>query len=311
MGQGVRRHPRRRHGQGRRLRARRRGRRAQDPGVGLQEDRHPRVDHQGAGARVRQAVHLDPALLRRLHGARPVLARARPPRVHPARHAGPRRPRRAPVAVLVLRHAARRVPRELPLLQPVAQRGPAHPGAQQRRRVGHAEHPQDAHPGGHPRRRDPALRRHRRPERRDRGPVHRLPVPGACREGRLAPAHDLDRHAVPHHLLEPRQLDHRGAPRPEHRVHGRAAPLARERLPLRRPHPPRQHHDGGRGHRHQRAPGAAVPDVHAAGEGHRAHRRVHERLRDRDRHRREARPQGRGHLRQDRTTTSRKRSTAT
>ena len=92
------------------------------PGVGLEEDRDPRVDDQGAGARVRQAVHLDPPLLRRLDGPRPVLARARPSRVHPARHAGPRRPRRAPVAVLVLRHASRRGSRELPLLQPVAQR---------------------------------------------------------------------------------------------------------------------------------------------------------------------------------------------
>ena len=110
----------------------------------------PRVDDQGAGARVRQAVHLHPALLRRLDGPRPVLARARPPRVHPARHAGPRRPRRAPVAVLVLRHATRRGPRELPLLQPVAQSRPAHPRAEQRRRLGHAEHPQDADPGGHP-----------------------------------------------------------------------------------------------------------------------------------------------------------------
>ena len=103
-----------------------------------------------------QEVHLDPALLRRLDGPRPVLARARPARVHPARHAGPRRPRRAPVAVLVLRHAARRGARELPLLQPDAERRPAHPGAQQRRRLGHAEHPQDAHPGGHPQQRRPS-----------------------------------------------------------------------------------------------------------------------------------------------------------
>ena len=56
VGQGVRRDPRRRHGQGRRLRARRGGRRAQDPGVGLQEDHHPRVDDQGARARVRRST---------------------------------------------------------------------------------------------------------------------------------------------------------------------------------------------------------------------------------------------------------------
>ena len=111
LGQGVRGDPRRRHGQGRRLRPRRGRRRPQDPGVGLQEDRDPGVDDQGAWRASSPSNDLDPPLLRRLDGPRPVLARARPARVHPSRHAGPRRPRRAPVADHVLRHAARRGPR--------------------------------------------------------------------------------------------------------------------------------------------------------------------------------------------------------
>ena len=101
------------------------------------------------------------------------------------------------------------------------------------------------------------------------------------------------------HLLESRQLDHRGSSRPEHRVLRGAAPVAGERLPVRRPHPPGQHHDGSRRLPHQRPPGSALPDVHAAGQGDRAARRVHERLRDRPRCGRQARPEGEAHPRQD------------
>ena len=148
---------------------------------------------------------------------------------------------------------------------PALSERPAHARPEQRRRLGHAAHPQDPHPGGHPQRRAARLLRHRRAERGDRGPVHQVPVPDPQGRGRHRAPHDLDRHALPHHLLEPRQLDHRGPSRREHRVHRGAAPVAGERLPLRRHHPAGQHHDRGRGHRHQRPAGTALPDVHAAG----------------------------------------------
>ena len=58
LGQGVRRDPRRRHGQGRGLRARRRRRHPEVARVGLAQVRRARVDHQGARARVRgKQVH--------------------------------------------------------------------------------------------------------------------------------------------------------------------------------------------------------------------------------------------------------------
>ena len=44
-------------------------------------------------------------------------------------------------------------------------------------------------------------------------------------------------------------------------MHRRAAPLARERLPVRRHHPAGQHHARSRGHRHQHPAGSALPDA--------------------------------------------------
>ena len=54
LGQGVRRDPRRRHGQGRGLRARRRRRRPEVARMGRAQVRRARVDHQGARPRVRR-----------------------------------------------------------------------------------------------------------------------------------------------------------------------------------------------------------------------------------------------------------------
>ena len=138
LGQGVRRDPRRRHGQGRGLRARRRRRRPEDARVGLAEVRRARVDHQGARPRVRQAsAPRSCHYFGGSHDPRPVLARARPPRVHPARHAGPRRPRRAPVADRVLRHAARRGSRRTSATStPSLSDAPARARPEQRRRLG-------------------------------------------------------------------------------------------------------------------------------------------------------------------------------
>ena len=86
---------------------------------------------------------------------------------------------------------------------------------------------------------------------------------------------------------------------PKHRVRGRPAPVAGERLPLRRPDPAGQHDARGRGHRHQHPAGPALPERRHPGAGHPADRRVEERLRDRPGDRREA---GDGRAVQRRTT---------
>ena len=60
------------------LRHGRRGRRAQDPAVGLAQVRRAGVDHQGSGPRLGQEDGHHRPLLRRRHGPRPVLPRAGP-----------------------------------------------------------------------------------------------------------------------------------------------------------------------------------------------------------------------------------------
>ena len=75
----------------------------QDAGMGLDEMRRAGMDDQGPGQGVGQEDNLHHPLLRRLHDPRPVLARARPAGVHPARHAGTRRARRPPVPDNLLR----------------------------------------------------------------------------------------------------------------------------------------------------------------------------------------------------------------
>ena len=177
---------------------------------------------------------------------------------------------------------------------PTLERAPARPRPEQRRRLGDAEPAQDADPG-----RDPQgaaeVHRHRRAERGDRGPVHRVRVPLPKEEG----GSEL-------HMIwtdTPCRItcwNHGNWTIEAHRDPSiecmrRAAPVARERLPLRRHHPAGQHDDGSRRLPHQRPPGTALPDVHAAGQGHRAGGRVQERLRDRPRHRRQARLQGADH----------------
>ena len=124
--------------------------------------------------------------------------------------------------IVLLRHAARRGARELSASstrRPAAS-GLRKPVPEQRRRLGHADHPQDADPGGHPQQR--AARLLAAPAAQnaaDRGPVHRLhSIPIPKEEGGTEHPHDLDRHPLPHHLLEPRQLDHRSPPRRQHRV---------------------------------------------------------------------------------------------
>ena len=122
-------------------------------------------------------------------------------------------PGRAPVAVLVLRHASRRGSRELPLLQPVAAaRACASPCSSSVDAWGTQNIPKTLIQEAILNSETIHFSGTGAPERGDRGPVHRLPVPGAGGRGRHPAPHDLDRHAVPHHLLEPRQLDHRSPP---------------------------------------------------------------------------------------------------
>ena len=219
-------HPRRRHGQGRRLRPRRGRRRPQDARSG--PPRSAAIPEWTIKALAREFGKKSTSIIHYFGGSdgpRPVLARARPPRVHPARHAGPRRPRRAPVADDVLRHASRRGPRERPLLQPVPARRPAQPVRSSVDAWGPQNIPKTLIQEAILNSETIHFSGTGAPERRDRGPVHRLPVPESAGRGRHPHPHDLDRHALPHHLLEPRQLDHRGAPRRQHRVH--ASPSTR------------------------------------------------------------------------------------
>ena len=185
--------------------------------------------------------HFDSALLRRVGLPRPVLARARPPGVRAAGHAGPRRPRRASVPDDLLRHAARRGSGQRALLQPRSARASDQALLDHRACLGSAAYTQDPHPGRH--HEGPAgIPRQRRPGVPDRGAVHQVHLPHSQGEGRRAHTHDVDRHALPHNLLEPRQLDHRGHEGREHRVRASPASVAGERLPVRRHDPAGQHH---------------------------------------------------------------------
>ena len=151
---------------------------------------------------------------------------------------------------------------------------------------GAAAHSQDPHPERHPQG-ALDLPRQRRPGVPDRRAVHQVHLPHREGKGRRPDPHDLDRHPLPHHLLEPRQLDHRSHEAPEHRVRRGPASVARERLPLRRHHPAGQHHPRGGGHRHHGRDSARTSERLPPGTVGQAGGRVQERLRDRGRHRRE------------------------
>ena len=211
---------------------------------------------------------------------------------------------------LLRRHAAAGTDPQHALLQPAAFRAPHqahpdhHPG------LGQAAHPQDPHPQGHPRSASGLLRqrRHRRAGLR---PVRQVRVPHRQGEGRHRDPHDVDRHPLPDHLLELRQRDHHGRAQSQDRVHRGAAPLAGERLSLRRRHPAYQHQHGSRRHRHQHPAGNAAPQRHPPSQGHRPGGRIEERLRSRPRGSQEA-GQGRGVQRgQDPSETCSKRSSTT
>ena len=187
LGQGVRRHPRGGHGQDRGLRpGQGRGRHSQDPGVGVQEVRRARVDHQGPRPAVRQEHHVHHPLLRRLRLPRPVLARARPPGMRHAGHAGPRRSRRPSVPDDLLRHAEGGRAGKRPLLQPRPARAADQALLDHRPRLGPAADPQDPHPGRHPQS-AAGLPRQRRPGVPDRRAV-RPSTPTPSRRNRAAPA---------------------------------------------------------------------------------------------------------------------------
>ena len=135
-----------------------RGRRcSQDAGVGLAQVRRAGLDHQGSGPRLGQEDRHHRPLLRRRHGPRPVLHRAGPPRVRPARHAGPGQTGRPSGADRLHRHAEERHHRRRrpygPVRQPeqpAVRRAPAQAAPRNPHRLGQADDPQGPHRRGHP-----------------------------------------------------------------------------------------------------------------------------------------------------------------
>ncbi len=290
LGQGIRRHPRRGHGQSRRLRpGRGRRRYPQDPGMGIQEVRRARVDHQGPGPAssprtTTSIIHYfggsfisgpyshEPA---RLECVLLGMQGLGGPGVHQCQMTYFGMPRAEGL-------------RKRPLLQPRAARASHEALLDHGPRLGPAAHPQDPHPGRHPQ--APAgLPRQRRPGVPDRGAVHQVHLPDREGKGRRPDPHDVDRHPVPHHLLEPRQLDHRGhaatpassASSPSTRGSRTTACTPTSSC---RPTPPSRWRTSSPPCRQ----GPHFAERLHPGAVHPADRRVEERLRDRPRDRREA-----------------------
>ena len=177
-----------------------------------------------------------------------------------------------------------------------------------RPRLGHAAHPQDPHRGRHPQgarwsSTAPAARSARPPTSstsytypiaKEKGgtPIHMMWTDTPCR---------ITCWNHGNWTIEAMQ-------RPEDRVHRGPAPVAGERLPLRRHHPAGQHHPRGRRHRHHAsAQGPHFQSVVHPGAGHRARsasRRATTRSWLRDR--REAGHGRRGHRRHDAPRTCRR-----
>ena len=135
---------------------------------------------------------------------------------------------------------------ESPVRRPVAQAAPRHAAG-----VGQAADPQDVDRGGHP----PSAGRllgHGRSRGAHVRPVQEVHLSHPEGEGRHRVPHDVDRHPLPRHLLELRQRRVRRHAELVHRVHRRAASLARERLRLCRHHPADEHH--ARSQRHHAQP---------------------------------------------------------
>ena len=132
---------------------------------------------------------------------------------------------------------------------------------------------------------------HEEPKRR---PVQEVHLPHPQRRGRHRDPHDVDRHSLPADLLELRQRHRSDIPQSQDRMHRGPASLAGERLHLRRHRAAHQHHARGRRHLPVPARRRQLPERHQHAQGHRAGRRVQERLRGHRRGSQEA-GHGRGH----------------
>ncbi len=147
---------------------------------------------------------VDHALVRRLHDPRSVLERAGPARSGAAGHAGFGQAGRAPGELV----------EGIPPLCGHAHRGHRGPSGLHVRlflaaaAAGAAE---DPHREGHLLRRALHLLGQRRPDLPDLGPAQAVHLSHTEGRGRQQDPHDLERHALPHHLLGPRQPRGRGS----------------------------------------------------------------------------------------------------
>ena len=198
--------------------------------------------------------------------------------MHHARHAGPGRTGRPSAPVDLFRPAAGGKTGGNLLLEPGNRGAAGTAGPVLGHGMAAAGHSQDPHPEGHPVRRTGHLPGNRGPERAGPGPVQRIHL--SHHQGRWGnpDPHDLDRLALPHHLLELRPRDGNGHAEPEDRDHRGPASLAGKRLPLCRHHPAGQHLHGGGRLPHQHPPGHHAAQYDDRRQGHRTHRRVQERF---------------------------------